>query len=415
MKCISTRITFTLLFIFLFSLLGNTQTKYNFSGSTLVSGTALSVGAVYKFLNVKSGVDATVRVEAITGGLSLTTIDGSGGFVEALQPTISVPAYSNGYVELLITFLVSGTSTPSIQPEIPVTPIDVDGQKYGGLSLYEFDEIQVIGGYTYFQYAGSELTMTLNGTWARGKNNAAIDYPGIDTAQKQVMFTTVNPSASSIRVRVGADNTSGSSASRLRSLYFQKFNYPYTYVLEKEPVISFDGTIKNSVTELRGTLTDAQNYNFLNIERSTDGVSFSKLDQLPVQKNSNLQNFSFVDAGIPDGKIFYRLRLVNTANNSQKISSILGLQNFSNQSKGLVLINSIVNAFDPVLILQAINEEPADIGVIDWNGQTIHRVQSDLHIGINRINIPNSVLKKGYFVIVVRKKSGNKSYKIIVQ
>lgn len=415
MKLTSTRIVFTFLFIVFSSLKSNSQDKYNFSGSSLVSGTALSVGAVYKFTNVKSGVDATVRVEAITGGLTLTTIDGTGGFVEALQPTISVPPYSTGYVELLITFLVSGTATPSIQPEIPITPIDVDGQKYGGLPLYEFDEIQVTSGYTYFQYAGSELNMTLNGTWARGKNKVSIDYPGIDTAQKQVMFTTVNPSVTSIRVRVGADNTSGSTASRLRSLYFQKFNYPYTYVLEKEPSITFEGIIRNSMAELHGTITDAQQYNVQTVERSIDGIRFTEIGNLSVTENNTTRYFSFFDATIPVGKIYYRIKLVNTVSKSEKFSSIFVLQNSNDQKREMTLINTIVNKYNPVLIIDSKNEETADISILDFNGQIKNHFPANFHTGTNRVIIPGTILKSGYFVIVIRKKSGNKSYKFIVQ
>jgi hypothetical protein len=74
----------------------------------------------------------------------------------------------------------------------------------------------------------SELNITFtSANWVDGVNKTGIDYPGIDTTAKQVMFTVVNFSTSTLVVRTGADNTSGgTSQQRLRSLYFQKFSYP---------------------------------------------------------------------------------------------------------------------------------------------------------------------------------------------
>jgi hypothetical protein len=80
-----------------------------------------------------------LTITAITGGLTLDVLDdNSSGFDEAFQPTITAPAHSKGYVEFSIQFVTAGTTTPQVQTEIPVTPIDVDG-KNG--NVYEFDEI----------------------------------------------------------------------------------------------------------------------------------------------------------------------------------------------------------------------------------------------------------------------------------
>ncbi|HPG12729.1 MAG TPA: hypothetical protein PLU37_14445, partial [Chitinophagaceae bacterium] len=181
-------ILFLVLSLYFLAVFG--QPDYVFKSGSLESGTDRQVGAVYKFSNVKSGVDARVTIMSITGGIKLSQLDGSGGFNTALQPVIEIPANANGYVEFQINFYTAGTTTLMPQAEVSITPIDIDGKEFGGLPLYEFDEIDMPNGYTYFQMAGSELDMMLAGTFARGKNNAAIDYPGIDTTATQVMFTT---------------------------------------------------------------------------------------------------------------------------------------------------------------------------------------------------------------------------------
>jgi hypothetical protein len=97
-----------------------------------------------------------------------------------------------------------------------------------------------------------------------GKNSAGVDYSGVDTSAKDVMFTVVNANISTLVVRTGAGNKSGSSQQRLRSLYFQKFTYPNSILsqsllpvnnrnenaraAEEQPLKVFPSSIKGTVT-----------------------------------------------------------------------------------------------------------------------------------------------------------------------
>lgn len=207
-------------------LTANAQGRYEFRNGTRISGTDRKVGALYRFPNVRTNTDALVNITAITGGVTLTKLDGtSSGFDEALQPEITIPAHSSGYVEFTITFVTAGTSTPAIQTEVPITPIDVDGELN---KVYEFDEIFLSSsGYVDYNLMGNALQLNfLSTNLVQGINTAGITYNGIDTSAKQVMFSVVNANVSSIILRAGANNPSGQSQDRLRSIYFQKFYYP---------------------------------------------------------------------------------------------------------------------------------------------------------------------------------------------
>jgi len=146
-------------------------------------------------------------------------------FDEAFQPEITIPAHSNGYVEFTINFVTAGTTTPAIQSEVPITPIDVDGELN---KVYEFDEIFLSSsGYVDYNLMGGAIQINyLSTNLVQGINTAGITYNGIDTSAKQVMFSVVNANVSSVVLRVGANNPSSQSQDRLRSIYFQKFNYP---------------------------------------------------------------------------------------------------------------------------------------------------------------------------------------------
>lgn len=405
------------LFLFVIFIKGRViaQATYDFKAGVLISGTGLTVGAVYQFNNVKTGVDATVTITAITGGISVTDIDGGGGFDYALQPVISVPANKSGYIEMRLDFYVAGTKDPMVQAEVPITPIDVDGQMYSGLPLYEYDEIDMPNGYTYFQWAGSELNMSFNGTFARGKNKTAVDYAGIDTVQKTVMFTTVNANISSIIFRVGADNQSNSSASRLRSLYFKKFSYPYQVVLPNRTLLSFSGTKKGSGIELKGTLSASHTYDRLIIEKGNTSSELTTLTELDINGSASAEyTFTYFDNTPYSNVNFYRVRLVNTSQNIKEVSNTLMVKMNVGVSNGLTIYNSMVNQSRPSIAMQSDEDGDANLQIVDMSGRVLYKRKQRINIGSNNIDLSDLNAGRGYYVVVVQTLRNSISQKIIV-
>src|SRR6185295_13458655 len=109
------------------------QPDYDFTTSIQVSGSGnpsnVMVGDVYRFLNVKPGVDALVTITDITGGITVSALDAGSGYPEALQPTLEVPPFTSGYLEMYFEFIDHTTDLPLTMAEVPVTCIDVDGMK----------------------------------------------------------------------------------------------------------------------------------------------------------------------------------------------------------------------------------------------------------------------------------------------
>ena len=219
-------------FLFLVCLIVSTkvfaQPDYSFKNPKLISGTALQAGAVYKYSNVKPGVDVIMTLGFISPGVTVAELDGASGYPEAIQPTLNLGPWTTGYLEMDLQWVNAGTTDPVVQSQIAVTCIDVDGipdNDGQGHSVNEFDEINIGGGYSDFSTNGGELSVQQSGDWFIGTNIAGIDYPGRDTSAKAVMFSVINVNISSAIIRVGVKNESGNSASRLRSVYFKKFNY----------------------------------------------------------------------------------------------------------------------------------------------------------------------------------------------
>lgn len=214
----------------LISELGYSQPEYSFSGGSLISGTALQVGARYRYNNVRPGIDAILEITAKSPGIGLTELDGSSGYPATIQPTITANAWTNGYVEMTITFKVGGTNTDMQQPELAVTAFDVDGvinHDGQGNNLHEFDQFNLGGGYANYNTVASQLSVAGpdGSNWWTGTNVTGIDYPGRDTSAQQVMFSVINVNVTVARIRVGINNQTANSASRLRAVYFKKFIY----------------------------------------------------------------------------------------------------------------------------------------------------------------------------------------------
>ncbi|HRX93206.1 MAG TPA: T9SS type A sorting domain-containing protein [Chitinophagaceae bacterium] len=407
-------ILFLVLSLYFLAVFG--QPDYVFKSGSLESGTDRQVGAVYKFSNVKSGVDARVTIMSITGGIKLSQLDGSGGFNTALQPVIEIPANANGYVEFQINFYTAGTTTLMPQAEVSITPIDIDGKEFGGLPLYEFDEIDMPNGYTYFQMAGSELDMMLAGTFARGKNNAAIDYPGIDTTATQVMFTTVNANISSITVRVGADNQSNSPQSRLRSLYFQKFTYPNSIVLPNRTLIHFSGLLKDDKVEIKGTLSASHTYDKVVVEKGNNPSLFSKLAEIPITNGGSAEfSFTHIDYNPEDGVNYYRVKLINSSQNIYEVSNTLVIKTNGSKNKPLEVSNTILQASDPVLTIKSNHDNDLTLEVFNMNGKKVFQRNTKLFKGTNVVDLPGYNGGKGMFVAVARTVDNVISQKIMVQ
>ena len=400
-----------ILFILTISLKAFCQPDYDFRNSTLVSGTDRQIGAVYLFKNVKTGVDATVTILDITGGVTLNTIDGGSGYVEALQPVLQVAPNSSGYVEFRIDFLIANTNTPMVQTEVPATPIDVDGQNYGDGVVKEFDILQLTNGYVDYDMLGGELNMSIASPWVSGYNVAGVDYPGVDTTPKQVMFTTVNASISSFTFRTGATSTSATSRQRLRSVYFKKFKYANSF-LSVPSLVSFGGNTKDKKIALQWNITSNSSLKTAIVEKATDPSKFSPVADIPVQAENN--SYAFTDNSNSKGNLYYRLKMVSM-NGQVSYSNILVFRMDADKKQSFRMYPSLITDNATVNIAADKNEQTS-LQLVDIGGRTVYQKKIALLQGDNNVMVDGfSSIHQGTYVAVV--KAGNNVYteKIMIQ
>ena len=253
-----------------------------------------------------------------------------------------------------------------LQTEVPATPIDVDGQTYASGNVYESDEFDMgPGGYVNYDMMGNEITVTQAGSLVSGNNIAAIDYPGVDTTARQVMFTVVNSNISTFYYRVGGTNNSDASRQRLRSVYFKKFWYNNA-LLATGSLLNFVGVSREANVQLNWSLSAKSNVISVNVERSSEGRNFTKIADLSVGNNDVTVKQQYTDINSSSVN-FYRLKL-NYADGHVKYSDVLVFNNKLNAVKTFKVYPNIIQS-DANISLVADSRQQASLSIYDFSGK----------------------------------------------
>jgi hypothetical protein len=299
-----------------------------------------------------------------------------------------------------IDFLYAGTSTPFVQTKVPVTCIDVDGIMNfdaAGNGVFEFDEIDLGGGYVNYDLLGSELQMSQTGNVFRGYNICGIDYPGRDTSARQVMFTVVNYNIGSALVRVGVDNRASIPATRLRSVYFKEFYYPNA-LLPIFGLLSFTGIAQEGANKLSWELSADCRFSGVRIEKSTDGRKFETLAAMPVGFSNGKQKMNYTDVQVSGARAYYRLACTHK-DGSIQYSDLLMLAGKAPVTSGFRIYPNIVESAATVSVYQDRNAA-AEITLVDMGGKVLNRQSVQLQKGQNAIQLAGlEKTGKGMYIV----------------
>lgn len=193
---------------------GQLITALDFRNPVLVSGSPLSVGAIYRFANVATGIDARVQIDALTAS-TLGTIDQDSGLIDNFQPEL-VGADARS-ADFTITFVLAGT-TNLVALDFASSGIDIDGDS---ASIREYSEFStpfasyVLDTPTNIDVNASGPSIPSNVRFEARTNFTA---PGIDKSATQNIASIFYTSTSTFRYRIGTLGTGNTT--RLTSLDF---------------------------------------------------------------------------------------------------------------------------------------------------------------------------------------------------
>lgn len=383
---------------------------YSFTNPVRISGTNLQVGSRYRFSNVKAGTDAIVTIVQFTGGVTLTSIDdGSAGYPDAFQPYVVSPAFSNGYAEFRIDFVITGTATPMIQLQVPTTPLDVDGDVFPSGNLYEFDIISLnpTGYYIDYDMVGSEITFTETSNWIIGRNSAAINYSGIDSTRRNVMFSAVNSNISTLTMRLGAQNLSNASNNRRKSIFFQRFTYANSH-LSKSSLISFSGVERYNSIDLKWQLESDHLIRTITLEKTNSSKVFEPVMHIWVnEQEKNNIDFKYQDRTTDGNDYLYRLKMT-AVDGKIYYSNVLAFRKISSTTGTFRVYPTIIESSTTINV-KTQNSGTALFQLIDYTGKVILQRNVAYENGSNNIRMHNlGSINKGYYIAMLR--IGNSAY-----
>jgi hypothetical protein len=376
------------------------QPDYVFRSPVLLSGTNLKVGAKYRFPNVKPGIDGIIEIKDLKNGVTLTQLDGGSGFDAAFQPAIAAPAMSSGYVEFQLDLVVSGTFSNVKMSDLPMTAIDIDGGIHASGRVNEYDQFEHGSEFrTMYDMLGSSLTVTDNSGWTTVKNATGVDYPGIDTVQKDVMFTAVYNDVDKVLFRVGADNQTDGSVNRLRSIYFKKFNYA-SGLLPVGSLVHFGGFSDRTGVQLNWELAAGCKPGTITIERSNDATKFVAVAHQAVSGSNYAQKDGYFDRMDLDGTKYYRLKL-QTLSGETDYTRILMIKAQGDTRQNMRIYPTVVE-HNTTLNFHAPQRSDAVVSVVDMNGRSLKQQKISVGEGANAVQLDGlDRLSAGVYMVSV--------------
>lgn len=353
-----------------------------FKNPVLVSGQGNRQGAIYRFNNVVSGVDATIRLKKFSrNDIVMQNIDlASMGWDKAFQPQFGMPGYvqpnQNWYIDFELKFLQAGTNNSITLPKVDMTALDVDGD---GVSVREYAVFQNPSNVIYSTVSylaeqpagvvGQTFTCPIDslvsvlipcvvcggdgktGPWnltdctvcnATGivyslcghgyqettgnqLQGPVENFMNIDTAATQVMATYQYTDVNTINFRYGArSGTSPSNGAgiRLNSLWFRQFNLAPPTVLPIK-LSDFAAFLNRKDVNL-SWVGHEENFSHYVLQRSTDGKEFSDIAVIFAANASSATRYQYKDANVASatGAVFYRLQLVDKVKEAAQYSEV---------------------------------------------------------------------------------------------
>ena len=386
-----------------------------FQNPTLIAGTAGQDAAVYKFSNVASGIDATVKIVGrSSNSVVLTNIDDNNlGWKKAFQPILGipgvVPANQNWWMEFEMRFYDAGTTNKKKIKGFQVTAIDVDGD---GAYIQEYLQMNKVKymAYSPVTYLVESLPISLISTLVNesGYNlnglNKLVQGPiqnfiNIDTAGTGVMSTFTYEDKDMIVFRYGAkSNGAGTSTAgeRMNSLWFKSFNLSAPGTL---PVTfhSFTTSYERKNVVLKWAADTDDTFSHYTVERSTDGKNYSEIGVVATT-GAMLSTYQFTDANISSSTnvVFYRLRYKSLKETTYSAIRLVKLNSKEQGTQIITYPNPVVNELR-VTLPNEWQGKNVQLELYSANGTRMHSLQSNS--ASQTETIKTNSLAKGFYIV----------------
>lgn len=169
----------------------------------------------------------------------------------------------------------------------------------------------------------------------------------------------------------------------------------------------FNGVHRQTENELRWTVSEERNLASYELERSTDGINYTKINTIAAKNTSNIADYTYSDRSreISGAILYYRLKAIDR-NDTYFYSDVVLLRN-DNQSKFKILGNPFTSQV--TFRYETTYNGNLLIRLSDMNGRTIRSEKLPVQNGAGYYTVYNlSSLAPGQYILEIN--TGNERY-----
>ncbi|MFZ1528497.1 MAG: T9SS type A sorting domain-containing protein [Ferruginibacter sp.] len=428
----------------------------SFTTGQLVSGTALSKGAAYKFTNVTQGttvIDAIITVDNIYNA-TLSDIDDNNAGDETNTPgshaALFAPRISSntdlkgtaqrGWVEFTITFynhFPGNTLPPANTALAPLESLnflhfDMDGHTVGSNGWFKeigYVKMPATATTDLINYGSANTELTngglvndASGSWllTYGSTNERTNVSRCAEVIEKSVF--LKPQTS-ISFRMGYDykpaspynNANEGRPVRQYGSKFGCFNLGTVSVLPVS-IIKFAAVYSNKVTNITWTTAQEINSSRYEVLRSTDGNNYKAIGTVNSRNSLTEQNYSFQDANIPAGtkNVFYKLAVYDF-DGTMRTSNVVAVKIGEKEINKEMSISPNPSSSHAQANFTTGKAGVASIIVYDAAGKVMLQQQSNVNAGKNSVPISNiTKLSDGMYTVKITANENIYSSKLII-
>lgn len=179
-------------------------------------------------------------------------------------------------------------------------------------------------------------------------------------------------------------------------------------------LISFTGQLNNNDVSLQWQTSDEINHSYFEVERSTDGQTYTAAGRIAGTNGNLEQNYSWVDAGaglLNAAKLFYRLKMVSTTGEVE-YSSIVTIKLRSTSPVVAVSPNPFTSSIN--ISLQMPEAARLNISISDITGKLLRSENVTIPKGTTIHPITGiENLTQGLYILSVKFNGQTHTYKIV--
>jgi hypothetical protein len=173
-------------------------------------------------------------------------------------------------------------------------------------------------------------------------------------------------------------------------------------VLENN-LIDFRGTVRNKQVQLNWTVSKNQDIKYFDVQRSTDGVHFTKAGDIPAHpSDAGTSSYGVMDdvSAATQPYIYYRLKITGTTG-FVKYSKVIRLALAENGKTGISITPNPVRASMQINI-SSTTDKPMQLFIYDLNGKVVRTMRTAVQKGNSAISVTGfQDLPKGIYPVKV--------------